>query len=75
MKALKLLRRKRVEKKIFADIVEIYQFLEKENKAINALYENVSIQNIPSFLEEIFSLLPQNEEMLLALLDRILSLK
>ncbi|WP_104722098.1 invasion protein CiaB [Helicobacter mesocricetorum] len=64
-----------MEDKIFSDIVRIYRFLEDENKAINALYENLSIQNVPSFLEEIFASLPQNEEILLALLDRVLSLK
>ncbi len=75
MRALRLLRRNKVEKRVFADIIKIYHFLENENKAMNALYENVSLQNIPSFLVEIFASLPQNEEMLLALLDRVLSLK
>ncbi|MDE5603133.1 MAG: ciab protein, partial [Helicobacter sp.] len=64
-----------MEAKILHDVAKLYRFLAQENSAINMYYQTANLQNVPPFLQEIFICLPQNQEILLTLIDRVLSLR
>ena len=74
MKWLRIIKESKMENKILLDIARLYRYLEEENKKTNALYENIK-SNVPEFLKPVFEKLPNNQEVLLALIDRVVALK
>lgn len=66
---------KEMEKKLLSDFAKIYEFLNKSNKDTQLLYELVQSSEIPHFLTKVYNKLPQNDEVLFALIDRVVSLR
>lgn len=66
---------KEMEKKLLSDFAKIYEFLNKSNKDTQLLYELVQSSEIPHFLVNVYNKLPQNDEVLFALIDRVVSLR
>ncbi|MDA3966568.1 invasion protein CiaB [Helicobacter sp. WB40] len=66
---------KEMEKKLLSDFAKIYEFLNKSNKDTQLLYELVQSSEIPHFLTKVYNKLPQNDEVLFALIDRVVTLR
>ncbi|MBX7489926.1 invasion protein CiaB [Helicobacter turcicus] len=63
------------QEKILNDIVVLYKYLESQNKATNALYENRESKTVSKLLKPIFKNILDNAETRFACVERIVGLK